>query len=75
MSFIIFGSIAIPAWALTLWYVGGDIYRLFAVEDNGVVNVMAHVAGGLAGYLFGVAFLGRARERAKDLQFELDLAT
>jgi membrane associated rhomboid family serine protease len=72
---IIFGSVAVPAWALTLWFVGGDIYRLFAVEDNGVVNVMAHVAGGLAGYLFGVAFLRKAKERALDMQLELDVAT
>jgi membrane associated rhomboid family serine protease len=71
---VIFGSIGIPAWALTLWYVGGDLYRLFAVEDNGIVNVMAHVSGGLAGYLFGVAFLAKAKERAKDLQLELDVA-
>lgn len=69
---IIFGSVAIPAWALTLWYVGGDIYRLFAYEDNGVVNVMAHVTGGISGYLFGLLFLRRAKVRARDLQFELD---
>ena len=71
---IIFGSIAVPAWALTLWYVGSDIYRLFAVEDNGLINVMAHVSGGFAGYLFGFAFLRNAKERAKDLQLELDVA-
>lgn len=70
---VIFGSIAIPAWALTLWYVGGDIYRLFANESNGVVNVMAHVTGGISGYLFGVLFLRKAKVRAKDLQFDLDM--
>ena len=74
-SIIVFGSVAIPAWALTLWYIGGDIYRLFAYEDNGVVNVMAHVTGGIAGYLFGVLFLRKAKDRAHDLQFELDFAT
>lgn len=71
---VIFGSIAVPAWALTAWYLGGDIYRLFAVEDNGIVNVMAHVAGGLAGYLFGFAFLKKAKERALDLQLEIDVS-
>jgi membrane associated rhomboid family serine protease len=53
--------------------VGGDIFRLFANDDHGVVNVMAHVTGGFAGYLFGLAFLRRSRERAKDLMFELDV--
>jgi len=69
---VFFGWAFVPAWMLTLWYVGGDIWRLFAVEDHGFVNVMAHVTGGIAGYLFGVLFLGKAKQRARDLQFELD---
>lgn len=69
---IVFGSIAVPAWALTIWYLGGDIYRLFAYEDNGIINVMAHVTGGIAGYLFGLLFLRAAKLKASDLQFELD---
>ena len=59
---VIFGSIAVPAWALAIWYIGWDIYNLFANADNGVVDVMAHVTGGAAGYLYGVTFL-RARRR------------
>ena len=64
---VIFGSVAIPAWLLAAWYIGGDIYRLFAVEDNGIVNVMAHVSGGIAGYLFGFAFLCEAKNRAQSM--------
>ena len=71
---VIFGSVAIPAWALTVWYVGGDVYRLFAYEDNGVVNVMAHVTGGIAGYLFGLLFLRAAKQNARELQMDLDRA-
>ena len=71
---IIFGTIAVPAWALVLWYVGSDVYRLFAYDDHGLINVMAHVSGGFAGYLFGVAFLRKAKARAKDLQLELDVS-
>ena len=69
---IIFGSIAVPAWALTLWYVGGDIIALFANDNHGMVNVMAHVTGGIAGFLFGVLFLSKAKQRAKLLQADLD---
>ena len=69
---IIFGSMAVPAWALTLWYVGGDIFKLFAYDDHGMVNVMAHVTGGISGFLFGLLFMRKAKERALALQGDLD---
>ena len=69
---ILFGSIAIPAWALALWYIGGDIYTLFASEDHGVVNVMAHVTGGIAGYLFGIIFLQKVRADTRMMQEDAD---
>jgi membrane associated rhomboid family serine protease len=69
---IIFGTVAVPAWALTLWYVGGDIFSLFAYDDHGMINVMAHVTGGIAGFLFGIIFLGKAKKRAIELQADLD---
>jgi membrane associated rhomboid family serine protease len=59
---VIFGSVAVPAWALAVWYIGLDVYNLFANADNGVVDVMAHVTGGAAGYLYGITFL-RAKRR------------
>ena len=59
---VIFGSVAVPAWALAVWYIGWDVYNLFAYADNGMVDVMAHVTGGAAGYLYGVTFL-RAKRR------------
>ena len=69
--FIIFiGSVAVPAWALAIWYIGGDIYRLFAYDDHGIVNVMAHVSGGVAGYLFGLVFLRRLRWEMRMHQIE-----
>ncbi len=69
---IFFGSVAIPAWALALWYIGGDIYALFASEDHGMVNVMAHVTGGIAGYLFGIIFLQKVRWETHIMQQEAD---
>ena len=71
---VIFGSVAVPVWVLVLWYLGGDIYALFAFEDHGAINVMAHVTGGLAGYAFGVLFLKKARQRAEGVQMTLDRA-
>ncbi|MCH8074016.1 MAG: rhomboid family intramembrane serine protease [Proteobacteria bacterium] len=69
---IFFGSVAIPAWVLALWYIGGDIYALFASDDHGMVNVMAHVTGGIAGYLFGIIFLHKVRRQTRLMQQEAD---
>ena len=69
---IFFGSVAVPAWALALWYIGGDIYTLFWSDDHGVVNVMAHVTGGIAGYLFGIVFLQKVRAETRMMQAEAD---
>jgi membrane associated rhomboid family serine protease len=71
--FVIFiGSVAVPAWALAMWYIGGDIYKLFAYDDHGIVNVMAHVSGGIAGYLFGLVFLRKLRWEMRMHQLEMN---
>ncbi|MGI9238253.1 MAG: rhomboid family intramembrane serine protease [Woeseiaceae bacterium] len=69
---VIFGSIAIPGWMLASWYIGGDIVRLFTNDDHGVVNVMAHVMGGIGGYLFGLVFLRETRKKAADIQYDFE---
>jgi membrane associated rhomboid family serine protease len=69
---IIFGSIAIPGWMLATWYIGGDLISLISNSDHGVVNVMAHVMGGIGGYLFGLAFLRDVRKDAQDIQYSFD---
>jgi len=69
---ILFGSIALPAWMLALWYIGGDVYQLFTHDDHGVVNVLAHVTGGIGGYLFGMMFLKKKKRAAEELQQVLD---
>ena len=65
---ILFGSIAIPGWMLAAWYIGGDLFALLAYDDHGVVNVLAHVIGGIGGYFFGLAFLRRIRKTAVHTQ-------
>ena len=69
---VIFGSVALPVWVLAIWYIGSDIYVLFAYDDHGLINVMAHVTGGGGGYLFGLLFLRQARQQALGVQMTLD---
>ena len=72
---VIIGSIAVPSWILALWYIGGDIYRLFATDDHGAINVLAHVAGGVSGFLYGFFFLKGSRMLAANLQRDMDHAS
>ena len=72
---VVFGSVALPVWVLALWYLGGDIYTLFAFDEHGTINVMAHVTGGIGGYLFGALFLSKARLAAQGVQMTIDRAT
>ncbi|MDJ0909638.1 MAG: rhomboid family intramembrane serine protease [Woeseiaceae bacterium] len=71
--FVIVGTVAIPGWVLSLWFVGKEVFAIFATDDHGFVNVMAHATGGISGYLFGVLFLRRQKEQARDLQLALDV--
>lgn len=71
---VIFGSVAVPAWMLALWYIGGDMYQLFTRDEFHGINVLAHVAGGVAGYFYAFLFLRGARLLASDLQQNLDRA-
>jgi membrane associated rhomboid family serine protease len=69
---VIFGSVAVPGWILAAWYIGGDMYQLFSSDDHGAINVLAHVAGGISGFLYGFFFLKGARLMAATLQDDLD---
>jgi len=71
---ILFGSVAVPGWILAAWFIGGDMYQLFASDNHGAINVLAHVAGGVSGYLYGFFFLKGSRMLAASLQQDLDQA-
>ena len=71
---VVFGSIAVPAWILALWYIGSDIYKLFTADEFYGINVLAHVAGGVAGYFYAFFFLKGARLLGASLQSDLDRA-
>jgi len=72
---VLIGSIAIPGWMLALWYIGGDIFRLISSDDHGAINVLAHVAGGISGFLYGFFFLRGPRMLASTMQREMDKAS
>jgi membrane associated rhomboid family serine protease len=56
----------VRAWVLAVYYVGGEMWVMFTAEDYGNIGVVAHVAGGLAGYFYGYFWLKDRREEIKD---------
>lgn len=56
----------VRAWILAVYYIGGDIWLMFTAEDYGNIGVVAHVAGGLAGYFYGFYWLRDRKEEIKD---------
>jgi membrane associated rhomboid family serine protease len=56
----------VRAWILAAYYIGGEIWFMFTAEDYGNIGVVAHVAGGLAGYFYGFYWLQDRREEIKD---------
>lgn len=60
---------SIPVWMLVIFYVGFDAYKLIATEDWQGINLIAHVGGGVVGYLFGFLFLrNKKNEITKELR-------
>lgn len=59
----------IPAWILAAVYIGLDIWEMFTATNYHGINVVAHVAGGIAGYCYGFIWLKDRREETRD---ELD---
>ncbi|MCU7959766.1 MAG: rhomboid family intramembrane serine protease [gamma proteobacterium symbiont of Bathyaustriella thionipta] len=67
--FVIVRNIRIRAWILALWFIGLDIWSLWDEGMGGGVNLVAHVSGGISGYLIGYFFF---RTRREEIQEELD---
>jgi membrane associated rhomboid family serine protease len=59
-------SFPMPAWILALWFIGWDAYSLMAYSDTGGINLVAHVSGGIAGFLYGYLFLKNRKEEIQD---------
>ena len=59
----------VPAWILAAIYIGLDTWEMFSATNYHGINVVAHVAGGCAGYAYGFLWLKDRREETRD---ELD---
>jgi len=56
-------NIFIPAWILALWYIGLDGVDLLLGTGNPAINLVAHVTGGITGYVLGLVFFKRYRDK------------
>lgn len=72
---VLIRSIFIPAWILALWYIGWDTWDLLMYGNSGGINLVAHVSGGVAGYMIGYRWLKDRREEiADELEDAMDYA-
>lgn len=58
----------VPAWILAVAYIGLDVIELLSSDSLGGINLVAHVAGGIAGYLYGHL---RLKDRKEEIRAEL----
>jgi len=70
---IVFKTFFVPAWVLAAIYIGLDAWAMLTLNNFGGVNLVAHVAGGLAGYAYGVLWLDdRKQEISEELADEIE---
>jgi membrane associated rhomboid family serine protease len=62
----------VRAWILAVYYIGGETWVMFTAEDYGNIGVVAHVAGGLAGYFAGRLFL-KGRKSVIDSEISIEI--
>jgi hypothetical protein len=62
----------VRAWILAAYYIGGEMWVMFTAEDYGNIGVVAHVAGGLTGYISGRLFL-KNRKSAIDSEISIEI--
>jgi membrane associated rhomboid family serine protease len=59
----------IPAWFMATWFIGFDAWKLLSEGMNNGINLVAHVSGGVVGYLIAWYFF---KTRKEDVQDELN---
>ena len=71
--FVVWKTFFVPAWILAAIYIGLDAWAMLTLNSFGGVNLVAHVAGGLAGYVYGVLWLDdRKQEISEELTDEIE---
>ena len=63
---IVWKTFFVPAWIVAAIYLGLDVWAMLTLNDFGGINLVAHVAGGLTGYLYGVLRLGDRKQEISD---------
>jgi membrane associated rhomboid family serine protease len=64
----------VKAWFLAVAYIGLDTWTMLFANNYGGINIVAHVAGGFAGYLYGFFWLKDRREEIKsELAVEVEV--
>lgn len=64
--FILFGSVSIPLWMVSVWYVGWNIYDHLTLAGGGI-NYIAHLGGAAVGLIMGVSIFREKRHWAEGL--------
>ena len=60
---VMFKRFAVPAWLITLGYVGWNLYDWFRYGQDSNVNFIVHIAGAAFGYLVGVSIFRISKRR------------
>lgn len=63
------GTLGIPAWIVSLWYVGWDLYNQLS-GTGGYVNFVAHLAGAAFGLGIGITLFRGKRHWTRELVLE-----
>jgi membrane associated rhomboid family serine protease len=67
--FVFWKTFYVPVWVLAIFYLGWDMLTMITADDYHDINVVAHVFGGVAGYMYGFLWL---KERKEETREELD---
>ena len=65
---VVWKTFFVPAWVLAVIYIGLDAWAMLGSDDFGGINLVAHVAGGFGGYIYGLLWL---KERKQEVSVEL----
>ncbi len=64
--FTLIRTFHVSAWILAAWYIGWDALDMLFSDDYGGTNLVAHVSGGVCGYLIAYFYLKDRRDEVKD---------